>query len=210
MPVNLIRPHPQHPAILVPYWNPNTANVSMAHTAATDANTPMLTTKRDKLTAAAFLSALIAIGWLWLGPSGARAAPDVTFNTLSGESVNLSELRGQPILVNFWATTCIGCVAEMPHLAELYNAYSAEGFKVVGVAMYYDPPNQVLELTQQRQVPYPISLDVDGKIGKAFGDVSLTPTSFLVDADGKIVLHKIGELDMDALHAKIESLLHAS
>lgn len=170
----------------------------------------MLKSNRERLTVVAFVGVIVAIGWLWLAPSGARAAPDVTFNTLTGESVNLSELRGKPILVNFWATTCIGCIAEMPHIAELYNTYSPEGFNVVGVAMYYDPPNQVLELTKQRAVPYPISLDVDGQIGKAFGDVSLTPTSFLVDANGKIVFHKIGELDMDALHSKVESLLHES
>ncbi len=170
----------------------------------------MLKSNRDRLTLVAFLGVIAAISWLWLAPSGARAAPDVTFNTLKGESVTLSSLRGKPILVNFWATTCIGCVAEMPHIAELYNELSPAGLEVVGVAMYYDPPNQVLELTQQRNVPYPISLDIDGKIGQAFGEVSLTPTSFLVDADGRIVFHKIGELDMDALHTRIESLLKAS
>lgn len=168
----------------------------------------MIKTARDRFTFLALLGVVTAAIWLWLAPTGARAAPDVTFTTLDGQRVDLTSLRGKPILVNFWATTCVGCVAEMPHLAELYEEFNAEGFEIVGVAMYYDPPNQVLELTRQREVPYPISLDVDGQIGKAFGDVSLTPTSFLVDPNGKIVFHKIGELDMDALHNRVESLLN--
>ncbi|MEM9604793.1 MAG: TlpA disulfide reductase family protein [Pseudomonadota bacterium] len=164
---------------------------------------------RDRFTYLALGCVVLAAAWLWLAPTGARAAPNVTFTTLEGQRVDITALRGKPLLVNFWATTCIGCVAEMPHLAELYETFNDDGFEIVGVAMYYDPPNQVLELTRQRAVPYPISLDVDGRIGKAFGDVSLTPTSFLVDANGKIVFHKIGELDMDLLHNKIESMLHA-
>ncbi|MEM6985027.1 MAG: TlpA disulfide reductase family protein [Pseudomonadota bacterium] len=170
----------------------------------------MTKTARDRFTFLAIACVLVAAGWLWLSPTGARAAPSVTFTTLKGERVDIATLRGKPLLVNFWATTCIGCVAEMPHLAELYREFEPNGFEIVGVAMYYDPPNQVLELTRQREVPYPISLDVDGQIGKAFGDVSLTPTSFLIDSQGKIVFHKIGELDMDLLHGKIESMLHTS
>lgn len=165
---------------------------------------------RDRFTILAVACVLLGAAWLWLSPAGARTAPNVTFTTLEGQRVEMGALRGRPVLVNFWATSCVGCVAEMPHLTELYNELEPSGFEMIGVAMYYDPPNQVLELTRQKQLPYPISLDVDGQIGKAFGEVSLTPTTFLIDPEGKIVFHKIGELDMAQVHSKITSMLSSS
>ena len=95
----------------------------------------------------------------------------------------------------------------MPHLISLYDELSDKGLEIIGVAMSYDPPNQVMELINQRRVSYPIALDVDGAIAKAFDNVMLTPTSFLISPDGKIVKHKIGEMDMDKLQQQIEDLL---
>jgi peroxiredoxin len=109
--------------------------------------------------------------------------------------------------VTFWATTCPGCIREMPHLISLYNELSGKGLEIIGVAMSYDPPNQVMELINQRRVSYPVALDVDGSIAKAFDNVMLTPTSFLISPDGKIMKHKIGEMDMDKLEQQIKNLL---
>ncbi len=147
--------------------------------------------------------------WLWLSPAGLKWAPDVTFTTLQGERLNMGDLRGRPVLVTFWATTCPGCLKEMPHLVELYEELGNSRFELIGVAMSYDPPNRVLELTTERQLPYPIALDLDGVLAAAFGDVMLTPTSFLIDPEGRIIRHKIGEMDMGELRQDIESLLHA-
>jgi len=94
----------------------------------------------------------------------------------------------------------------MPHLVELYHELGAEHFEIIGVAMSYDPPNQVLALTTERQLPYPISLDIDGTIATAFGNVMLTPTSFLIAPDGKIIRHKIGEMDIASLKVEIKNL----
>ena len=146
--------------------------------------------------------------WLWLSPSGLKWAPDVTFTTLKGEQLDLAGLRGRPVLVTFWATTCPGCLKEMPHLVELYEELGDAGFELVGVAMSYDPPNRVVELTAERQLPYPIALDIDGALATAFGDVMLTPTSFLINPEGRIVRHRIGELDVAELRQQIEDLLH--
>ena len=148
--------------------------------------------------------------WLWLSPSGLKFAPDVAFTTLEGEKLNPEELRGRPTLVTFWATTCPGCLKEMPHLVELYEDLSAAGFELVGVAMSYDPPNRVLELSAERQLPYPIVLDLDGALAAAFGNVMLTPTSFLIGPDGRILRHWVGEMDMAALRRQLESLLSAA
>ena len=147
--------------------------------------------------------------WLWTSPTGLKWAPDVTFTTLEGEKLNMGELRGRPVLVTFWATTCPGCLKEMPHLVELYEELGNAGFELIGIAMSYDPPNRVLELTTERQLPYPIALDLDGALAAAFGNVMLTPTSFLIGPDGRIIKHKIGEMDINELRQQVESMLHA-
>ena len=166
--------------------------------------------KIKETVAAIFILAIAGLSfWLWTSPSGLKWAPDVTFTTLEGEKLNMGELRGRPVLVTFWATTCPGCLKEMPHLVELYEELGNAGFELVGVAMSYDPPNRVLELTAERQLPYPIALDLDGALAAAFGNVMLTPTSFLIDPDGRIIKHKIGEMDMAELRQQVESLLHA-
>jgi len=155
----------------------------------------------------AFIVAVLGMTlWLWTSPSGLKQAPDVTFNILDGRKIQLQELRGKPVLVTFWATTCSGCLKEMPHLVELYHELGADNFEIIGVAMSYDPPNQVLALTTERQLPYPVSLDIDGSIAAAFGHVMLTPTSFLIAPNGKIIRHKIGEMDISSLKADIKNL----
>lgn len=164
---------------------------------------------KDLLPALAVL-ALIGIALaLWLAPSGLQQAPQVSFTTLDGRQLSLQQLRGRPVLVNFWATTCPGCVKEMPHLVALYNKLSAQGFEIIGVSMNYDPPDQVQALQDKRQLPYPLTMDLDSRFSQAFGDVQLTPTSFLIAPDGRIVIHKIGELDMARLEATVRNLLRS-
>ena len=73
--------------------------------------------------------------------------------------------------------------------------------------MAYDPPNQVLTLSKARRIPYPIALDIQSRAADAFGDVRLTPTSFLIAPDGRIVHQKIGELDMNTLRSLVLDML---
>ena len=151
-----------------------------------------------------------ALAYVWLAPSGVSKAPSVTFKTLKGEAIDLAELQGKPVLINFWATSCVGCVREMPDLAEIYKDLNPQGFELVGVAVSYDPPNHVLEFVKRFDLPFPISLDIDDRIANAFGGVSLIPSSFLINADGKVVFKKLGELDIPKLRRDIESLLDQS
>ena len=153
---------------------------------------------------AAFALALVGLlAYLWMSPGGLKQAPELSFTTLDGRQVSLADLRGRPVLVTFWATTCPGCMEEMPHLIDLYKELNPRGLEIIGVAMAYDPPNQVLTVVNQRQVPYPITLDIESKAATAFGDVRLTPSSFLIAPDGRIVLQKIGELDMQRVRREI-------
>ena len=135
------------------------------------------------------------------------AAPAVTFTTLSGKPIALESLRGKVVLVNFWATSCPGCIQEMPALVDAYKQYKDKGFEIVAVAMSYDPPNYVLNFVQTRQLPFPVALDVDGAHARAFGNVQLTPTSFIVGKDGTVLEQKIGELDFVKLKALLDKQL---
>ncbi len=151
----------------------------------------------------------VAIVWVWLTPSSLSFAPDVALKIIDGRKIELKKLKGQPVLVTFWATTCAGCVKEMPHLVALYKELAPQGLEIVGVAMSYDPPNQVLEMSKRKQIPYPIALDIDGSVANAFGKVMITPTSFLIAPDGTVVKHKIGEMDMEKIRDDIIVMLSA-
>ena len=162
---------------------------------------------KDILIAASTLAIIGLLAWVWLSPAGSRAAPDLKLTTLDNQPLTLQELRGKPVLVTFWATSCTGCVKEIPHLIELHNKLANRGLTIIGITMAYDPPNHVTELVRKRQLPYTIAMDIDGSASRAFGDIKLTPTSFLIAPDGRIVFQKIGELDMASLTARIETLL---
>ncbi len=163
--------------------------------------------KRSLITIPLFILFTATVLWLWFSPSGLSKAPDIKLAITDGTIIELQQLRGKPVLVTFWATSCIGCVREMPHLIALYYELSYDGLEIIGVAMPYDPPNQVVKLISEREVPYPIAIDIEGKAMLAFGDVFATPTSFLIAPDGTIAKHTIGEMDMNELRDTIISML---
>jgi len=163
--------------------------------------------RRDRFALCGALLVITAAVALWLAPAGLGQAPAVTLKTIRGEAVELDELRGRPVLVTFWATTCASCMKEIPHLIELHETFHEQGLSIFAVAMSYDPPNQVLEFAETRRLPYDIALDVEGEVARAFDDVMLTPTTFLIAPDGRIVMHRIGLFDSDKVHAMIENML---
>lgn len=154
--------------------------------------------------------ALGATGVLGLsGCAGRETAPDSTFVLLDGSQARTTDLRGKVTLVNFWATTCVTCVKEMPALIATHQKYAPRGYETMAVAMSYDPPAWVVNFVQSRQLPFKVALDNTGEIAKAWGDVKLTPTTYLLDKQGRIVKRYVGEPEMDALHQLIEELLAA-
>lgn len=136
--------------------------------------------------------------------------PDISVNFIDGRKLAFNDFKGKPLLVTFWSTTCSTCIKEMPHLIELYNDLNKDGFEIIAIAMPYDPPNRVVELSEQKGITYPIALDIEGLAMKAFGDVSVTPTSFLIDSLGNIVEQKTGEIDIKQLRIRIKQLLQTS
>jgi peroxiredoxin len=150
---------------------------------------------------------LALVGALVFFVSDKNQAPAVKFTTLSGQEISMQDLRGKIVLVNFWATTCPGCIQEMPELIDTYNRYRERGFEVVAVAMAYDPPSQVANYTRKNNLPFPVALDLQGDIAAAFNDVKLTPTSYVVDQQGRIVRNVVGVLDFKALHSMLDEQL---
>jgi peroxiredoxin len=147
------------------------------------------------------LACLLALAtWYWQAHSK-HYAPDAVFTTLKGEQLSLKDLIGRPVLVTFWATDCPTCIEEIPDLIALHEQFKAHGLKIIAVAMPYDPPNHVLTLAEAKQLPYAVALDPDGSLVKAFGNVQLTPTTFLIDRSGEILLHKVGAFDLATLQA---------
>jgi thiol-disulfide isomerase/thioredoxin len=134
-------------------------------------------------------------------------APESTFVLLDGSKTTTAGLKGKVALVNFWATTCGTCVKEMPSLVATHDKYKSQGFETVAVAMSYDPPAWVVNFAQTRQLPFKVALDNTGEIAQAWGDVNLTPTTYLLDKQGRIVKRFVGEPDFPALHRLIEDLL---
>jgi peroxiredoxin len=126
---------------------------------------------------------------------------------LDGSSKSTQDLQGKVTLVNFWATSCVTCVAEMPDIIATHNKYKDKGYDTLAVAMQYDPPSYVVNFAQSRQLPFNVALDNTGNIAKAWGDVKLTPTTYIVNKRGEIVKTYIGAPNFEELHQLIEKLL---
>ncbi|WP_225782512.1 TlpA disulfide reductase family protein [Xenophilus sp. Marseille-Q4582] len=155
---------------------------------------------------AAFAAALAVGAGVYLS-SGATAAPASTFVLLDGSKRSTEDLKGQVTLVNFWATSCVTCVAEMPQIAATHEKYKGRGYDTLAVAMSYDPPSYVVNFAQSRKLPFSVAIDNTGAVAQAWGDVKLTPTTYLVNKRGEIVKRYVGEPDFAELHRLIEKLL---
>lgn len=128
--------------------------------------------------------------------------------TLGGEKIAVNALRGKVVLVNFWATDCVVCLREMPHLVETHQKFQARGLQTVAVAMWYDPPIRVIDYSKKSALPFAVSFDPVGDIARAFGDITLTPTTFVINKRGEIVARYVGEPDFAKLNALIEAQLN--
>ncbi len=138
-----------------------------------------------------------------------ESAPAVSFRMIDGQQMSTQDMRGKVVLVNFWATSCSTCIQEMPEMVQTYNKYRERGLEFVAVAMSYDPPSYVLNYAKTRELPFKVALDTDGKAAQSFGDVKLTPTTFVIDKQGNIIKRYVGIPESNALHQLIEKALAA-
>lgn len=154
------------------------------------------------------VGALAVAGWFAFFGSQQRV-PDATFTLLSGQKVSTADLKGKVYLVNFWATSCTTCMQEMPQMVQTYNRFKGEGLEFVAVAMNYDAPMYVANYAQTRQLPFKVAMD-DGSAAKQFGNVQLTPTTFVVDRNGKILKRYVGEPQFAELDQLLQKALSTS
>ncbi len=157
--------------------------------------------------AGAAVVAFAAVGAYVYLDTGRSAAPESTFVLLDGSRQSTADLRGKVTLVNFWATSCTTCVAEMPEIISTYNKYHAKGFDTLAVAMSYDPPAYVVNFAETRKLPFKVAIDNTGAVAQAWGDVRLTPSTFIVNKRGEIVKTFVGAPNFPELHQLIEKLL---
>ncbi len=149
------------------------------------------------------LAIVVAAGLLYFGVHMARhsaaptgvyksaPAPDFTLESLDGNKMTLSDLRGKAVLLNFWATWCGPCKIETPWLVELQNKYGAQGLQVIGVAMDDSGKDDIAKFAKDMGVNYPVLLGKEA-VGDAYGGVPALPESFFIGRDGKIVDKIIG------------------
>lgn len=153
---------------------------------------------------AAAAVAIAIAGYFAFGSS--QHVPDATFTLLSSQKLSTADLKGKVYLVNFWATDCETCIKEMPQMVDTYNRFKGRGLEFVAVAMKYDAPMYVVNYAQTRQLPFKVAMD-DGSAAKAFGNVQMTPTTFVVDKNGTILKRYVGEPQFAELDQLLQKAL---
>jgi thiol-disulfide isomerase/thioredoxin len=133
-------------------------------------------------------------------------APNFSLKTLDGKTVELTKLKGKAVLVNFWATWCPPCRAEIPDFIKAYDVYKSKGFEIVGIALDEDGWTAVKPFMEKNKINYPIVLG-DMKVVEDYGNPSGIPTSFFIDKNGNIVDHVVGMLRKEILEQKIKAVL---
>lgn len=169
-------------------------------TASTSRKSPL-----GKIIALVLVAAVALVAYFTF--TGHKSAPDANFTLLSGQKLDTKQLKGKVYMVNFWATSCTTCMAEMPTMVKTYDKYKSQGLEFVAVAMSYDAPMYVANYAQTRQLPFKVAMDSDGSVAKQYGNVQLTPTTFLVDRDGKILKTYVGQPEFAELDKLIEQAL---
>ena len=132
---------------------------------------------------------LLVLGTTVLAATEQAPAPDFALKSASGENLRLSEMRGEVVMINFWASWCAPCRQEMPLLDELYNQYQPMGFTILGVNVEEDP-TQAKQMLKDNPVNFPVLFDDKSAVSKLY-DVVAMPSTVLVDRDGNVrYLHR--------------------
>ena len=135
------------------------------------------------------------------------AARDFSLSTPEGVSLSLSALKGKVVFLNFWATWCGPCRAEMPSMEALYGRYRDKGLEILAVNCG-EGRAEVLSFMNGNKLSFPAVLDTNGWVNMSYG-IQAIPTSFLIDRDGMIVARVVGSIDWDTpkIHTALETLL---
>ena len=137
-----------------------------------------------------------------------KMAPGFTLVDTDGKKVSLSDYKGRPVLINFWATWCAPCKLEMPWFQEYREKYKGQGFEILGIAEDDAPKDEIVKTAKKSGVGYPVLL-TDNKVANLYGGVDSLPTSFYVDKTGTVVEETVGLAGKDEVEANIKKLIGA-
>ena len=138
------------------------------------------------------------------GAMGA-AAPAFSLNDIDGKPLTLANHRGKVVLLNFWATWCTPCRAEIPQFVEFQNKYGPQGLQIIGISMD-DDATPVRAFYQQFKMNYPVAIGT-ATLADSYGGVLGLPVTFLIGRDGTIAAKYVGATDLAALQKKIEAMV---
>ncbi|GAA4027624.1 TlpA disulfide reductase family protein [Actimicrobium antarcticum] len=133
--------------------------------------------------------------WTTYSTPGGQPPPALVLDDLEGKPVDLASLKGQVVLVNFWATWCEGCKAEIPALNRLQQTFKDRKLQVLGINIGEGKP-RIAQFTQRIPIQYKVLRDADSDVMKAWR-VRIMPTSFLIDKQGKLRYQLVGDADWD-------------
>ena len=139
------------------------------------------------------------------GTAAGQEAPDFGLPGLQGNTVRLSDFRGQVVLLNFWATWCSPCRTEVPILVAAYERYRGRGFTVLGVDLG-EPRERVQSFVNQYRITFPVVLDEDGRVGRVY-PVRAIPVSLILDREGAVRKVWVGAMSEEAIEQVVEPLL---
>ena len=134
------------------------------------------------------------------------AAPNFVLKTSNGTPVELKGLSGKVVVVNFWATWCGPCRAEIPGMQKVYDKYRDKGLEIVGIALDQGGWGDVNPFVTKMNMTYPVVLG-DDEVAKAYGGIDAIPTTVVVDRNGNIASRHVGLLSEGEFEASVKSLL---
>ncbi|MCM8762699.1 MAG: TlpA family protein disulfide reductase [Candidatus Omnitrophica bacterium] len=132
-------------------------------------------------------------------------APDFTLQDINGKVLKLSDYKGKVVVINFWATWCPPCLAEIPDFVKFYNSYKEKGVEIIGIAVSSDI-NDVKKIIGEKKINYPVCMS-DGKVESQYGGIRAVPTTFIIDKQGNIYQKKIGSMSEKELTEIIKGIL---
>lgn len=138
-----------------------------------------------------------------------RAAPDFLLQTPDGGELRLSDLRGSPVLVNFWASWCTPCRQEMPEIVRAFDARERDGLVVVAIDLQENDA-QVAEFASDYGMDFPVVIDRTGQVAEAWrigGPVEGIPSSYFIDADGVVQARVFGPMDAERIEEELAKVL---
>ena len=151
------------------------------------------------------LSIILAFFMVSIG-NAQQKAPNFSLKTYDGKVIELSTLKGKVVLVNFWATWCPPCRAEIPDFIKVYTAYKSKGLEIIGIALDEEGWTKVKPFIERNKMNYPVVLG-DAKVVRDYGSPEGIPTTFFIDKNGNVVDQQVGMLRKEMLEQRIHKLL---